>query len=189
MHRSVIDEFTRRVTQKVDDFTVGRGTDPKVTIGPLIDDDAVAKAEALVADAVDRGATITTGGNRLDGPGTFFAPTVLADVAAGSDILREEIFGPVLAIAAFDDEDQAVALANDTEYGLVAYVYTEDLRRGQRMIERIKTGMMGLNIGVVSNAAAPFGGWKLSGLGREGGAEGIHEYLQTKYTLTPTPFA
>jgi succinate-semialdehyde dehydrogenase/glutarate-semialdehyde dehydrogenase len=189
VHRSVIDEFTRRVTQKVDDFTVGRGTDPKVTIGPLIDDDAVAKAEALVADAVDRGATITTGGNRLDGPGTFFAPTVLADVAAGSDILREEIFGPVLAIAAFDDEDHAVALANDTEYGLVAYVYTEDLRRGQRMIERIKTGMMGLNVGVVSNAAAPFGGWKLSGLGREGGAEGIHEYLQTKYTLTPTPFA
>jgi succinate-semialdehyde dehydrogenase/glutarate-semialdehyde dehydrogenase len=110
-------------------------------------------------------------------------------VPAGSDILREEIFGPVLAIVPFDDEDDAVALANSTEYGLVSYVYTENLARGQRMIERLETGMMGLNIGVVSNAAAPFGGWKLSGLGREGGAEGIHEYLQTKYTLTPNPFA
>ncbi|MCF6386729.1 NAD-dependent succinate-semialdehyde dehydrogenase [Mycobacterium sp. MBM] len=188
VHRSVVDEFTRRVTERVNEFVVGRGTDPGVTIGPLIDENAVAKAEALVADAVDRGATITTGGTRLDGAGTFFAPTVLADVVVGSDILREEIFGPVLAIAAFGDEDEAVTLANDTEYGLVAYVYTEDMQRGQRMIERIKTGMMGLNIGVVSNAAAPFGGWKLSGLGREGGAEGIHEYLQTKYTLTPNPF-
>ncbi|CDO08149.1 NAD-dependent succinate-semialdehyde dehydrogenase [Mycolicibacterium cosmeticum] len=188
VHRSVVEDFTKRVTAKVDEFIVGRGTDPGVTIGPLIDEDAVTKAEALVADAVDRGATITTGGTRIDGIGTFFAPTVITNVTAGSDILREEIFGPVLAIAAFDDEEEAVALANDTEYGLVAYVYTEDLRRGQRMIERIKTGMMGLNIGVVSNAAAPFGGWKLSGLGREGGVEGIHEYLQTKYTLTPNPF-
>ncbi|HWJ84253.1 MAG TPA: aldehyde dehydrogenase family protein, partial [Cellulomonas sp.] len=103
--------------------------------------------------------------------------------------LREEIFGPVLAIVPFDDEDEAVQIANDTEYGLVSYVYTRDLARGQRMIEQLATGMMGLNVGVVSNAAAPFGGWKLSGLGREGGAEGIHEYLQTKYTLTPNPFA
>ena len=189
VHRSIVDGFTKRVTAKVNEFVVGRGTDPGVTIGPLIDERAVAKIESLVNDAVARGATITTGGRRLEGVGTFFAPTVLADVAAGSDILREEIFGPVLAIVPFGDEDEAVALANDTEYGLVAYVYTEDLRRGQRMIERINTGMMGLNIGVVSNAAAPFGGWKLSGLGREGGAEGIHEYLQTKYTLTPNPFA
>lgn len=124
----------------------------------------------------------------IDRPGTFYAPKVLTDVAPGSDILREEIFGPVLAIATFDTDDEAVSLANDTEYGLVSYVYTEDFRRGQRMIERLQTGMMGLNVGVVSNAAAPFGGWKMSGLGREGGAEGIHEYLQTKYTLTPSPF-
>ena len=127
VHRSVIEEFTRRVTQRVDAFTVGRGTDHGVTIGPLIDDAAVAKAEALVADAVAVAPPSPPAARRLDRPGTFFAPTVLADVAAGSDILREEIFGPVLAIAPFDDEDQAVALANDTEYGLVSYVYTEDL--------------------------------------------------------------
>ncbi|MFD6139371.1 NAD-dependent succinate-semialdehyde dehydrogenase [Promicromonospora sp. NPDC060271] len=185
VHSSVADEFARRVTAAVNDFVVGRGTESGVTIGPLVDDKAVAKAEALVQDAVARGAALTTGGSRIDGAGSFFEPTVLTGVAPGSDILREEIFGPVLAIATFDTEDEAVALANDTEYGLVSYVYTESLARGQRMIERLETGMMGLNVGVVSNAAAPFGGWKMSGLGREGGAEGIHEYLQTKYTLTP----
>lgn len=185
VHRSVAEEFTRRVTAAVDGFVIGRGTEPDVTIGPLVDDNAVAKAEALVKDAVARGAELATGGSRVQGPGSFFEPTVLTGVAPGSDILREEIFGPVLAITEFDTEDEAVALANNTEYGLVSYVYTESLARGQRMIDRLETGMMGLNVGVVSNAAAPFGGWKLSGLGREGGAEGIHEYLQTKYTLTP----
>lgn len=189
VQRSVVGEFTRRVTERVKTMRIGRGTDDGVQIGPLIDDRAVAKAEALVADAVQRGASVTTGGSPVDGPGTFYEPTVVADVQAGSDILREEIFGPVLAIVPFDTEDDAVRLANDTEYGLVSYVYTESLARGQRMIERLETGMMGLNVGVVSNAAAPFGGWKMSGLGREGGAEGIHEYLQTKYTLTPNPFA
>lgn len=185
VHSSVADEFARRVTAAVNDFVIGRGTESGVTIGPLVDDKAVAKAEALVQDAVARGAELATGGSRIDGAGSFFEPTVLTGVAPGSDILREEIFGPVLAIATFDTDDEAVALANDTEYGLVSYVYTESLARGQRMIERLETGMMGLNVGVVSNAAAPFGGWKMSGLGREGGAEGIHEYLQTKYTLTP----
>lgn len=185
VHSSVADEFARRVTAAVNDFVIGRGTESGVTIGPLVDDKAVAKAEALVQDAVARGAALATGGSRIDGAGSFFEPTVLTGVTPGSDILREEIFGPVLAIATFDTEDEAVALANDTEYGLVSYVYTESLSRGQRMIERLETGMMGLNVGVVSNAAAPFGGWKMSGLGREGGAEGIHEYLQTKYTLTP----
>ncbi|MFD2795792.1 NAD-dependent succinate-semialdehyde dehydrogenase [Promicromonospora vindobonensis] len=185
VHGSIADEFARRVTAAVNGFVIGRGTEEGVTIGPLVDDKAVAKAEALVQDAVSRGARLATGGSRVDGPGTFFEPTVLTGVAPGSDILREEIFGPVLAIATFDTEDEAVALANDTEYGLVSYVYTESLSRGQRMIDRLETGMMGLNVGVVSNAAAPFGGWKMSGLGREGGAEGIHEYLQTKYTLTP----
>jgi succinate-semialdehyde dehydrogenase/glutarate-semialdehyde dehydrogenase len=186
VHSSVADEFARRVTAAVNGFVIGRGTESGVTIGPLVDDKAVAKAEALVQDAVARGAELATGGSRIDGAGSFFEPTVLTGVTAGSDILREEIFGPVLAIATFDTEDEAVALANDTEYGLVSYVYTESLSRGQRMIERLETGMMGLNVGVVSNAAAPFGGWKMSGLGREGGAEGIHEYLQTKYTLTPS---
>jgi succinate-semialdehyde dehydrogenase/glutarate-semialdehyde dehydrogenase len=187
VHRSIADEFTRRLTEQVNGLRVGRGTEEGVQIGPLIDDRAVDKVVQLVDDAVARGARLETGGSAIDGPGTFFAPTVISDVQAGSDILREEIFGPVLAIASFDDEEEAVRLANDTEYGLVSYVYTKDLARGQRLIESLQTGMMGLNVGVVSNAAAPFGGWKMSGLGREGGAEGIHEYLQSKYTLTADP--
>ena len=185
---NVAEEFTAKVTARVEALKIGRGTEDDVKIGPLIDDRAVDKAKKLVEDAVDRGATLHTGGQAIDGPGTFFQPTVISDVQAGSDILHEEIFGPVLAIVTFTDEDEAVQLANDTEFGLVSYVYTESLSRGQRMIERLESGMMGLNTGVVSNAAAPFGGWKQSGLGREGGAEGIHEYLQTKYTLTPDPF-
>ena len=185
VHADVADEFTRRVTEKVAAMKIGRGTEDGVTIGPLIDEKAVAKASELVADAVSRGATVTTGGDALEGPGTFYRPTVLADVPAGSDILREEIFGPVLAIATFTDEADAIRRANDTQYGLVSYVFTKDLARGQRLIDQLETGMMGLNVGVVSNAAAPFGGLKQSGLGREGGAEGIHEYLDTKYTLTP----
>ncbi|GAB3603997.1 NAD-dependent succinate-semialdehyde dehydrogenase [Microbacterium aureliae] len=189
VQRSVADEFARRVTERVQAMRIGRGTEEGVTIGPLINSDAVDKAASLVDDAVSRGAQVRTGGSAVDGPGTFYEPTVVTDVQPGSDILREEIFGPVLAIIPFDDEDDAVRIANDTEYGLVSYVFTENLARGQRMIERLETGMMGLNVGVVSNAAAPFGGWKMSGLGREGGAEGIHEYLQTKYTLTPNPFA
>lgn len=185
VHESVAAEFARRVTARVDAMRVGRGTEDGVQIGPLIDRKAVDGTEALVSDAVSRGARLLTGGEAIDGPGTFFAPTVLTDVAAGSDILREEIFGPVLAIATFRSEDEAVRLANDTEYGLVSYVFTEDLARGLRMIDRLETGMMGLNAGVVSNAAAPFGGVKQSGMGREGGLEGIHEYLSTKYTLIP----
>ena len=136
-------------------------------------------------DAVGRGASVLAGGSRIEGEGTFYEPTVISGVVPGSQILREEIFGPVLAIATFADEDEAVRLANDTEYGLVSYVFTQDLQRGHRMIDRLETGMMGLNVGVVSNAAAPFGGVKQSGVGREGGLEGIHEYLSTKYTLIP----
>ncbi|WNM25194.1 NAD-dependent succinate-semialdehyde dehydrogenase [Demequina capsici] len=185
VHSSVADEFARRVTERVTAMRIGRGTEDGVTIGPLIDDRAVAASLELVDDAVARGATLTTGGTAIDGPGTFLAPTVLTDVQPGSAILANEIFGPVLAIATFEDEDEGVALANATDYGLVSYVYTEDLARGHRMIDRLETGMMGLNAGVVSNAAAPFGGVKMSGLGREGGLEGIHEYLSTKYTLIP----
>jgi len=185
VHADVAEEFTRRVTERVAAMKVGRGTEEGVAIGPLIDEKAVAKASELVADAVSRGATVETGGEAVAGPGTFYRPTVVSGVAAGSDILREEIFGPVLAISTFTDEADAVRRANDTEYGLVSYVFTRDLARGQRMIDQLETGMMGLNVGVVSNAAAPFGGVKQSGLGREGGFEGIHEYLDTKYTLTP----
>jgi succinate-semialdehyde dehydrogenase / glutarate-semialdehyde dehydrogenase len=185
VHESIAEEFADRVTERVAGMKVGRGTEDGVTIGPLIDDKAVAKSQELVTDAVDRGARVRTGGSAIEGEGTFFEPTVVVDVQQGSDILREEIFGPVLAIATFRDEDEAVRLANATEYGLVSYVFTQDLARGHRMIDRLDTGMMGLNVGVVSNAAAPFGGVKQSGVGREGGLEGIHEYLSTKYTLIP----
>ena len=186
--RPLVDEFVERVTERVREMRVGRGTDEGVVIGPLIDHRAVEKTVALVADATARGATLKIGGVAIPGPGSFIEPTVISDVPAGSDILKEEIFGPVLAVVPFDTEEDAVALANSTEYGLVSYAYTRDFARAQRLIESIQTGMMGLNVGVVSNAAAPFGGWKMSGLGREGGPEGIEEYLQTKYTLSPNPF-
>ncbi|SUE28545.1 succinate-semialdehyde dehydrogenase (NAD(P)+) [Nocardia farcinica] len=186
VHEQVAEEFAARVTERVAAMKIGRGTEDGVTIGPLIDDDAVAKAHELVTDATARGAVVRTGGERIDGPGSFYRPTVLTGVTEGSAILREEIFGPVLAIATFTTEDEAVRLANNTEYGLVSYVYTRDLARGHRMIDKLETGMMGLNAGVVSNAAAPFGGVKQSGVGREGGFEGIHEFLSTKYTLIPT---
>ncbi|MDR6973004.1 NAD-dependent succinate-semialdehyde dehydrogenase [Leifsonia shinshuensis] len=185
VHEAVADEFARRVTERVQALRIGRGTEDGVTIGPLIDDRAVASMAALVEDAVSRGARVLTGGSAPEGDGYFFEPTVLVDVQPGSDILREEIFGPILAITTFSTEDEAVAAANDTEYGLIGYAFTQDLARGQRMIDRIDTGMMGLNTGLVSNAAAPFGGVKQSGLGREGGLEGIQEYLSTKYTLIP----
>jgi succinate-semialdehyde dehydrogenase/glutarate-semialdehyde dehydrogenase len=185
VHEDVAEEFARRVTDRVKAMKIGAGTEPGVTIGPLIDDRAVAAMTALVDDAVSRGARVLAGGTAPEGDGFFFEPTVLVDVQPGSDILREEIFGPILAITTFSTEEEAVARANETEYGLVGYVFTQDLARGQRMIDRVDTGMMGLNTGLVSNAAAPFGGVKQSGLGREGGLEGIHEYLSTKYTLIP----
>jgi len=189
VHQAVADEFAARVTERVQAFNIGRGTEEDVQIGPLINADAVQKADALVRDASYRGAKVLTGGHPIQGPGTFYEPTVVTGVRPGSDILREEIFGPVLSIVTFGDEDEAVRIANDTEYGLVGYAYTKDLARGQRLIESLQTGMLGLNVGVVSNAAAPFGGVKQSGIGREGGFEGIQEYLSTKYTLTPNPFA
>jgi succinate-semialdehyde dehydrogenase / glutarate-semialdehyde dehydrogenase len=189
VHEAIADEFAARVTERVQAFKVGRGTEEGVQIGPLINADAVEKADALVRDATYRGAKVLTGGHPIDGSGTFYEPTVVTGVRPGSEILREEIFGPVLSIVTFGDEDEGVRIANDTEYGLVGYAYTKDLARGQRLIESLQTGMLGLNVGVISNAAAPFGGVKQSGIGREGGFEGIQEYLSTKYTLTPNPFA
>jgi len=188
VHESVVDEFVDRVADAVRGYRVGPGTEEGVDIGPLIDERAVDKAAALVEDAVGRGAQVVVGGERLEGSGTYFAPTVLRDVAPGSEILRTEIFGPVLTVVPFSTEDDAVRLANDTEYGLVAYAFTRDRARGQRLAERLETGMLGLDVGVVSNASAPFGGVKESGLGREGGSEGIHEYLETTYVMTPDPF-
>ena len=185
VHASVAEEFTARVTARVQKMTVGSGLTEGVTIGPLIDAKAVDSTEAMVADALDHGASLTTGGQRIEGRGYFYAPTVLRDVQPGSRLLREEIFGPVLGVTTFETDAEAVAAANDTEYGLVSYAYTRDLARAHRLIDELETGMMGLNTGLVSNAAAPFGGVKASGLGREGAQEGIAEYLETKYTLIP----
>ncbi|UFS58844.1 NAD-dependent succinate-semialdehyde dehydrogenase [Subtercola endophyticus] len=186
VHSSVAGAFASRLSERVGAMIVGRGTGEGVNIGPLINDKAVDKADSLVLDAISRGARLVIGGSRVDDTsGSFYEPTVLTGVTRDSEILREEIFGPVVTIVEFDSEDEAVELANGTEYGLAAYVFTQDLARGQRMIDRVDTGMMGLNVGIISNAAAPFGGVKQSGLGREGGLEGIHEYLSTKYTLIP----
>lgn len=188
VHESIADEFAARVTERVKAMKIGRGTEEGITIGPLIDDKAVAKANELVQDALLKGATLTTGGNIIEGDGSFYEPTVITGVKPGTEILTEEIFGPVLSITTFSTEEEGIRIANDTEYGLVGYVFTEDFKRGQRLIEKLQTGMMGLNAGIISNASAPFGGVKMSGLGREGGAEGIYEYLSPKYTMTPNPF-
>ena len=184
VHESIAAEFARRLSERMGALQVGRGTEDGTDVGPLIDEAQREKVEELVGDAVARGARTLVGGGRLSGPthpGYFYEPTVLADVPADARLLREEIFGPVAPIATFATEEQALAAANLTEYGLVAYVYTRDLARALRVCEQIETGMVGLNQGVVSNAAAPFGGVKQSGFGREGGFEGIAEYLETKY--------
>ena len=178
-------EFTKKVAERVSAMKVGRGTEEGVTIGPLIDEKAVESSQAFVDDAVGLGAKVLTGGKRVDGAGTFFQPTVLANVHADTRFMAEEIFGPVLGVIEFDTEDEVIAMANDTEYGLISYAFTNDLHRGQRLIEKLETGMMGLNTGLVSNAAGPFGGVKQSGVGREGSSEGIEEYLTTKYTFIP----
>jgi succinate-semialdehyde dehydrogenase/glutarate-semialdehyde dehydrogenase len=184
VHESIADEFARRMAARMATLKVGRGTEPDVDVGPLIDDRQRAIVGELVEDAVARGAKLLTGGEPLSGPahpGYFFAPTVLADVPADARALREEIFGPVAPVTAFSTEEQAVSAANATEYGLVAYLYTRDLARTFRVAEAIDAGMVGVNQGIVSNPAAPFGGVKQSGFGREGGFEGIGEYLETKY--------
>lgn len=161
---------------------MARGDD--VRLGPLISAVAVEKVDGLVSEAVRRGARVLTGGAPEPGPGHFYPATVLTDVPPGTRLLAEEIFGPVAPITVFDTEDEAVREANDTEFGLVAYLYTSDLNRALRVSERLETGMVGLNQGVVANPAAPFGGVKQSGLGREGGPTGIDEYLETKYVAT-----
>jgi succinate-semialdehyde dehydrogenase / glutarate-semialdehyde dehydrogenase len=178
---SVIDEFGRRLADRMASLPVGRGTDPGVAVGPLIDEAALRKVESLVADAVDRGATVLTGGSATAGDGYFYPPTVLTGVPREASMCGQEIFGPVAPLTPFETEADAIAAANDTEYGLVSYVFTNDLRRALRVAEALETGMVGLNQGVVSNPAAPFGGIKQSGLGREGGSAGIDEFLEIKY--------
>jgi succinate-semialdehyde dehydrogenase / glutarate-semialdehyde dehydrogenase len=198
VHESIAEEFATRMADRMAKLKVGRGTDPDVDVGPLIDERQRAVVAELVKDAVDRGAKVLCGGEAMSGSGApgvpasgdsardgggghFYAPTVLAAVPADARVLREEIFGPVAPIASFSTEEQAVSAANSTEYGLVAYLYTRDLARAFRVSEAIEAGMVGVNQGIVSNPAAPFGGVKQSGFGREGGFEGIDEYLETKY--------
>lgn len=185
VHRKVIDDFGAKLAEQMSAMTVGDGSDPDTQVGPLVEAKAVEKVSGLVADAVERGARVLCGGEKADGPGYFYPPTVLTDVAAEAEVMRTEIFGPVAALVPFDSDEEAIALANDTEFGLVAYVITESVDRGFRMSERLQAGMVGLNTGLVSNPAAPFGGIKESGLGREGGLDGIDEYLETKYLAIP----
>jgi succinate-semialdehyde dehydrogenase / glutarate-semialdehyde dehydrogenase len=173
--------FAERLGDRMGSLKLGRGTEEGVDVGPLIDDDQRRKVEELVEDALGKGATRVVGGERVDGAGYFYSPTVLSDVPDGARVLKEEIFGPVAPVRGFADEDEAIRWANDTEYGLVAYVFTRDLGRAFRVMEKLEYGMIGLNQGMVSNPAAPFGGIKQSGFGREGGYEGIEEYLETKY--------
>lgn len=185
VHESVAAAFAMKLRARVEAFKVGDGTDESVNIGPLVDADQVNATDELVQDAIGKGSTVLAGGSRIDGAGSFYQPTLLTDVPKDARLLKEEIFGPVLAITTFTTEEEGIIAANATEYGLASYVFTESLDRAHRLIEKIQTGMMGINTGLISNAAAPFGGVKQSGLGREGSHEGIAEYLSLKYTLIP----
>jgi len=178
---AVAEQFADKLAAKMGAMKLGRGVEDDTDVGPLIDDDQRGKVADLVSDAIRRGARAVVGGKTRDGAGYFYNPTVLTDIPDDARLLTEEIFGPVAPVKGFLDEDEAVAAANDTEFGLVAYLYTNDLKRALRVCEGLETGMIGLNQGIVSNAQAPFGGIKQSGFGREGGSEGIQEYLDTKY--------
>jgi succinate-semialdehyde dehydrogenase/glutarate-semialdehyde dehydrogenase len=181
VHESVAGEFADKFADRMSQLTLGRGTEEGVTVGPLIDAKAVTKVTELLDDAVAKGARVVTGGEPQQGAGYFFQPTVLADVPTSARLQKEEIFGPVAPVTAFRTEAEAVRMANDTEFGLVAYLFTTDLSRAVRLSEALEYGMVGVNQGIVSNPAAPFGGVKQSGFGREGGSQGIEEYLETKY--------
>ncbi|WP_020142718.1 NAD-dependent succinate-semialdehyde dehydrogenase [Terracoccus sp. 273MFTsu3.1] len=181
VHESLADEFSARLARRMGALTLGKGTKKGVDVGPLVDEKARDKVSALVDDAVAKGAKVLVGGSAPKGAGWFYSPTVLADVPTDADMAREEIFGPVAPVTTFRTDAEAIRLANDTEYGLVAYLFTQDLSRAITMSEALEYGMVGVNQGIVSNPAAPFGGVKASGVGREGGFEGIDEYLETKY--------
>ncbi|WP_433025171.1 NAD-dependent succinate-semialdehyde dehydrogenase [Actinomycetospora sp. CA-053990] len=181
IHADVAEEFTKKLVDRMSDMKVGRGTEEGVEVGPLVEADQRDKVAELVDDAVQKGATVRTGGRIPSGAGYFYPPTVLSDVPTSARLAKEEIFGPVAPIFTFTEDDDAIRAANDTEFGLVSYLYTKDLSRAIRLSERLEAGMVGLNQGMVSNAGAPFGGVKQSGLGREGGTVGIDEYLEIKY--------
>ncbi|MEV4420787.1 NAD-dependent succinate-semialdehyde dehydrogenase [Patulibacter sp. NPDC049589] len=186
VHESVAEEFTKGLIEMADSFVLGPGTAEGTTLGPMVSDDAVEKVRELVADAIEKGATLAAGGTEKS-DGRYYPATVLTDVPLDANILHEEVFGPVAPITTFSTEEEAVRLANDTEYGLVAYAYTNDAARLLRVSRTIEAGMLGINTGLVSNPAAPFGGIKDSGFGREGGPEGIEEYLQYRYVAIPDP--
>ncbi|GAA1486702.1 NAD-dependent succinate-semialdehyde dehydrogenase [Brachybacterium fresconis] len=185
VHSSVAEDFTRRLVEETEKLVVGPGIEAGTTLGPLIDEAGLAKVEDLVADAVERGAKVLTGGKRLDRAGFFYAPTVLADVPREARVNREEIFGPVAPIIVLDDVDEMVAAANDTEFGLMAYAMGENLTETADVAGRIESGMVAVNVGVASDPSAPFGGVKESGLGREGSHEGLAEFLETTYVRLP----
>ncbi len=177
----LLDDFTDRFVKKMGELTIGNGLDPSAKLGPLINPNQLTTVQELVDDAVAKGATVAIGGQAPGGPGNFYPATVLTDVPADARILKEEVFGPVAPIVGFDTEEQGIAAANDTEYGLAAYIWTQSLDRALRVAEAVEAGMVGVNRGVISDPAAPFGGVKESGFGREGGFEGIDEYLDVKY--------
>lgn len=185
VHEAVFEEFSQRLTAELEGLKVGNGMDESTDVGPLIEQKALDNVASLVEDAVSKGAKVLTGGKKVGDAGYFYAPTVLAEVPADARIATEEIFGPVAPIFTFSTEEEAYEIANGTEYGLASYVFTEDAVRMQRATENLEFGMVGVNVGVMSNAAAPFGGVKQSGLGREGGAEGIEEYSSVQYVATP----
>lgn len=182
---AVLDEFLGLLSERMAGLRIGAGYDDGVDLGPLVSAGQRASVDDLVRDAVDNGARIHTGGSFVDGPGFFYQPTVLSGIADSARIFREEIFGPVATVVGFSSENEVIAAANDTPYGLAAYVYTRDLERALRVSEALEAGMVGVNRGVISDVAAPFGGVKESGLGREAGSEGIEEYLDTKYIALP----
>ncbi|MBG6207933.1 succinate-semialdehyde dehydrogenase/glutarate-semialdehyde dehydrogenase [Labrenzia sp. EL_126] len=181
LHEAIAEEFTSRMAEAMGKLKVGDGTDPSVDVGPLVNAETRDKVADFVADAVAKGARIEVGGQVPDGKGFFYTPTVLSNVPETAECVHDEIFGPVAALQTFTDEDDVIQRANDTEYGLVAYVFTEDMKRGLKVCERLDYGMVGLNRGLVSDPAAPFGGTKQSGLGREGGHEGMLEFMETQY--------
>jgi succinate-semialdehyde dehydrogenase / glutarate-semialdehyde dehydrogenase len=181
VHRSVAEPFTEALAERMGALSMGRGTEDGVDVGPLIDRGAVDKVHSLVSGAADAGAQVRVGGEVPERPGCFYPPTVLADVPSDAELLKQEIFGPVAPVTTFADDEEAVTLANDTPHGLVAYAYTRDVGRALRLADVVEAGMLGVNRGIVSEPAAPFGGIKQSGLGKEGGAEGLDEYLTTRY--------
>ncbi|UVI35416.1 NAD-dependent succinate-semialdehyde dehydrogenase [Brevibacterium spongiae] len=185
VHSSLAEEFSTRLAERIGAMKVGNGLDDGTEMGPLVDQDALDKVAGLVDEAVAKGAKVLTGGHRIDGDGFFFTPTVMTDIPDDAEIRTTEIFGPVAPIVTFDTDEEGIALANETEFGLVGYLFSENIERALRLADRMEVGMVGLNTGLVSNPAAPFGGVKMSGLGREGGRVGIDEYLEVKYVALP----